>query len=400
MIVKILRIVIKFFLGICILIVIILTLQYLVTPKFTYPEPAVFAGDYIYNPYRNFDPAKWRMANFHAHTRKIFDQSNSASKSNILLDSIYKFFDYDISNISDYQYINLYEGKNKWFIPVYEHGYQYYKNHQLVLNAKKVSWLDFPFRQTLNNKQFIINKLKKDASTLITVVHPFYRKAYSLNDFKYLTNYNCLEIANSKRLFTTYYDTALSFGHPVFIMADDDSHDMNNIEDVCSSFNLINTDMVSDSILNSLRTGRSIGVKFNLSSFKTNEEKKAGLLKLPEIESITFKSDTLAVSLNMSVNSIKFIGQNGIEKKRVINCSTGSYFFNKEDTYIRTEIECNDGTIFFLNPLFRYDGIKLTEYAPSYNVLKTWAWRSAVICILLLTLIIWYRKNRCITSKR
>jgi hypothetical protein len=232
------------------------------------------------------------------------------------------------------------------------------------------------------------------------VVHPFYRKAYSLNDFKYLTNYNCLEIANSKRLFTTYYDTALSFGHPVFIMADDDSHDMNNIEDVCSSFNLINTDMVSDSILNSLRTGRSIGVKFNLSSFKTNKEKKAGLLKLPEIKSITFKSDTLAVSLNKSVNSIKFIGQNGIEKKRVINCSTGSYFFTKEDTYIRTEIECNDGSIFFLNPFFRFDGINLTEYAPSYNILKTWAWRSAVICILLLTLIIWYRKNRCITSKR
>jgi hypothetical protein len=373
--------------------VIILTLQYLVTPKYTYPEPAAFAGDYIYNPYRNFDPAKWRMANFHAHTRKIFDQSRSALKSNILLDSMYKFFDYDITNISDYQYINPYEGKNKWFIPVYEHGYQYYKNHQLVLNARKVNWLDFPFRQTLDNKQFIINKLKKDASTLITVVHPFYRKAYSLNDFKYLNNYNCLEIANSKRLFTAYYDTALSFGHPVFIMADDDSHDMNNIEDVCSSFNLINTDMVSDSIINSLRTGRSIGVKFNLSSFKTNEEKKAGLLKLPEIKSITFKSDTIAVNLNKSVNSMKFIGQNGIEKKRVINCSTGSYFFTKEDTYIRTEIECSDGTIFFLNPLFRYDGIKLTGYAPSFNILKTWAWRSAVICILLLTFIIRYRKK-------
>jgi hypothetical protein len=117
------------------------------------------------------------------------------------------------------------------------------------------------------------------------------------------------------------------------------------------------------------------------------------LLKLPEVKSITFKSDTLAVSLNTSVNSIKFIGQEGIEKKRMVNCSTGSYFFSNEDTYVRTEIECNDGTIFFLNPLFRYDGIKLTEYAPSYNVLKTWTWRSAVICILLLTLIIWYRKK-------
>jgi hypothetical protein len=176
-------------------------------------------------------------------------------------------------------------------------------------------------------------------------------------------------------------------------MADDDSHDMKNILDVCSSFNLINTDMVRDSVLNSLKTGRSIGVKFNLSSFRTNEEKRAGLLKLPEVKSVTFIDDTLSVSLNKPVNSIKFIGQNGTEKKRIINSSTGSYYFSNEDTYIRTEIECNDGTIFFLNPLFRYDGIKLTGYAFSYNGLKTWAWRSAVICILLLTLIIWYRKK-------
>lgn len=390
---KILRSLIKFLLGICIIILIILTLQYLITPKYTYPEPGVFAGNYIYNPYRNIDPAKWRKANFHAHTRKIFDKTNKASKSNILLDSTYKSFDYDIISISDYQYINLYESKNNWFVPVYEHGYQYYKNHQLVLNANTVSWMDFPFRQTLDNKQFIINRLKKNKSTLITIVHPFYRKAYSLNDLKYLTNYNCLEIANSNRLFTSYFDAALSYGHPVFIMADDDSHDMKNILDVCSSFNLINTDMVRDSVLNSLKTGRSIGVKFNLSSFSTNEEKRAGLLKLPEVKSVTFIDDTLVVSLNKPVNSIKFIGQNGTEKKRIIDCSSGSYYFSKEDTYIRTEIECNDGTIFFLNPLFRYDGIKLTEYAISYNVLKTWVWRSAVICILLLTFIIWYRKK-------
>jgi hypothetical protein len=211
--------------------------------------------------------------------------------------------------------------------------------------------------------------------------------------FKYLTNYNCLEIANSNRIFTSYYDAALSYGHPVFIMADDDSHDLMNISDVCSSFNLINSDLVRDSVLNSLRTGRSIGVKFNISSYNTNEEKRAGLLKLPEIKSFTFKSDTLAVSLNKSVKIIKFIGQNGTEKKRITNCSNGAYFFSKEDTYIRTEIECNDGTIFFLNPLFRYDGIKLSEYAPSYNVLKTWTLRSAVISILILTLIIWYRKK-------
>lgn len=389
---KIFKIITKFLLGICILTLILLILQYAVNPKYRFPEPHAFKGEYIYNPYRNFDATKWRIANFHAHDRKFFRNAESAAISIKNLDSLYKYFGYSIISISDYQFINNYENKNKWFVPVYEHGYQYYKNHQLVLNAKKVSWLDFPFRQTLSNKQFIIDRMKKDTTAFITIVHPHYRKAYSYRDFKYLSNYNAMEIANNKHLFTSSYDTILSEGHPVFIMADDDSHDLTNINDICSSFNLINTDMVKDSILNSLATGRSIGVKFNISSFKTNEEKRAGLLKLPEVNSITFKNDTLTVSLNQSVKSIKFIGQKGTEKKRMINCSTGAYFFSRQDTYIRTEIECNDGTIYFLNPLFRYNGIRLTDYAPSYDALKTWAWRSAVLIVLVLTFII--RKHK------
>lgn len=389
----ILRIITKSLAGICIFILIILILQYAVNPKYSFPEPQAFNGDYIYNPYRNFDRAKWRMANFHAHTRKIFDQAKSASRSNPLLDSLYRSFGYNIICISDYQTINNYESKNEWFVPVYEHGYQYYKNHQLVLNAKKVNWLDFPFPQTLSNKQYIIDQLKKDTTALITIVHPMYRKAYSYKDFRYLSNFNCLEIANSKHLFISYYDSILSAGHPVFLMADDDVHDLKNIKDNVSSFNLINTDLFRDSILYSLRTGRSIAVKLNISSFKTNQEKRAAVLKLPEVSSISFKNDTITVSLNQSVKIIKFIGQNGTEKMRILNCSTGSYSFGKQDTYIRTEIECNDSTIYFLNPFFRYNGIRLTYYKASYNVLETWALRSALLCILLLIFTIWYRNK-------
>jgi hypothetical protein len=391
--VNIFRIITKFLAGICILILIILILQYAVNPKYTFPEPQAFNGDYIYNPYRNFDRTKWRMANFHAHTRKIFDHAKSASRSNPLLDSLYRSFGYNIISISDYQSISHYESKNEWFVPVYEHGYQYYKNHQLVLNAKKVNWLDFPFPQTLSNKQYIIDQLKKDSTALITIVHPMYRKAYSCKDFKYLSNFNCLEIANSKHLFISYYDCVLSAGHPVFLMADDDVHDLKNIKDNVSSFNLINTDLLRDSILYSLRTGRSMAVRLNISSFKTNEEKRAAVLKLPEVSSITFKNDTITVGLNQSVKSIRFIGQNGTEKMSLLNCSTGSYSFGKQDTYIRTEIECNDSTTYFLNPFIRYNGKRLTDYKASYNVLETWALRSAALFILLLIFTIWHRNK-------
>ena len=219
---------------------------------------------------------------------------------------------------------------------MYEHGYQYYKNHQLVINAKKVSWLDYFFRQTLSNKQFIINRLKKYTSVILTIPHPVLRQAYSFNDFKYLSNYNCLEIANNKRLFISYYDTILSAGHPVFLMADDDAHDLTKINEGCHSFNLINSELVKDSILHAIKTGRLVGVNFNISSFKTNEEKKSALQELPEITSVAVNDDTFSVSLNKPVKIIKFIGQNGAEMKRIADCTSGSYFFSKQDTYIRT----------------------------------------------------------------
>lgn len=392
---------IKYFLfGIFILIFIALIFQYVVNVKNTFPEPHPFKGEFIYNPYRNFDESKSRMANFHSHDRNFFGNEKEAVLAIQGLDSLYRYLGYDIISISDYQRINYYESKNKWFVPVYEHGFQYYKTHQLVLNAKKVSWLDFPFRQTLSNKQFIIDQLKKDTTSVITIVHPIYIKAYSFRDFKYLNNYNCLEIANHERHFSECYDTILSEGHPVFIMADDDGHHVTEMNNVGSSFNLVNCDLVRDSVLYALSTGRSIGVKFNLNSFTTNEEKKTALLKLPEIKSIAFNNDTLTVSLNQAVKTIKFIGQRGTVRNKIADCSTGSYFFGRHDTYIRIEIECNDGTVYFLNPYFRYNGIKLTDYAPSINVLKTWAWRSALLVILILTLIIRRYKNTCITTKK
>jgi len=397
--VKLLKIIYKFFAGLCILSFILFILQYVVNAKYSFPEPQPFHGKFIYNPYRNVDNAMWKRANFHAHARKFFGQSEKDRRSVSFIDSLYRSFGYDIISISDYQVINRFESKNVWYVPVYEHGYQYYKTHHLVLNPKKVCWLDFPFRQTLSNKQFIIDQLHKDAATLITIVHPIYRKAYSSNDLKYLGNYNCMEIANHERVFTTSYDTILSNGHPVFIMADDDCHDLTNIKEVTNSFNEVNTDMVKDSILKALSTGRSFGVKLNADALKTNEEKRVAFLNLPEINAITFQNDTLTVSLNQTVKTIKFIGQHGTEIRRVTDQSKGSCHFSNEDTYIRTEVECNDGTLYFLNPLFRYDGVRLTHYAPAFNAFATWAWRSAFFGLLIIIIIIWYRK-KCITVKK
>jgi len=82
-----------------------------------------------------------------------------------------------------------------------------------------------------------------------------------------------------------------------------------------------------------------------------------------------------------------------VKENKKFNYAMGSYFFSKQDTYIRTEIVCQDGTIYFLNPVLRFEGVKLADYAPSNNVLKTWAWRTAVFVVLVFTFIIWNHKK-------
>jgi len=391
--VKLLKIISKFIAVACIIILSLFILQFVVNTKYSFSEPHPFNGEFIYNPYRNIDYNKWRRAGFHSHTHKFVARQKKSFRIARILDSLYKCYDYNIIGISDYQSINRFENGNKWFVPVYEHGYQYYKNHQLVLNSNKVNWLDFPFPQTLSNKQEVLNQLRKDGGSLVTIVHPIYRKAYSNDDLKYLGNYNCLEIANHDGVFTSSYDTILSHGHPVFIMADDDAHELSNINDISSSFNLVNSDLVKDSVLKALALGKSIGIKFNISSFQTCEEKLTALQKLPEINRITFNDDTLSIRLNMPVKAIKFIGQSGKVRKIITDNSKGSCFFSRQDTYLRTEIECYGGSVYFLNPLFRYDGIQFTDYAPVLDTFKTWSLRSVVFCILPLIVIFWFKRK-------
>ena len=367
-------------------IITLLMLQYWVTPRYRFPDPKPFTGEFLYNPYAGIDSTRWVKANFHVHTRSYAGVTNGADNSNSFLDSIYRYFDYGIIGISDYQKINKYESSNKWFVPVYEHGFMYYKTHHLVLNARKVLWFDLPFYENLNNKQFMVNLIKRDPGVVLTIPHPNLRQAYTYDDFKHLANYNCLEICNNDRQFAFFYDTILSAGHPVLIMADDDAHNLTKIKDGIHSFNLINTDLVRDSILGAIKKGKLVGVNLNVKHLTSNEDKKAALARLPGINKITLTNDTLSLKLSCTVKAIRFIGQNGTEMKRVSDCRNGEYSFRKEDTYIRTEVLCEDSTVYYFNPVFRYNGRQPGYALPEFDALKTWLMRSVAIIVLILSL--------------
>ena len=381
------------FYFLCIILTVVIVFQFVINIKYSYPQPGAFTGKNLYNPYTDIDTAKWKRANFHLHTRLLFGLTDGAGNSVQIADSFYKFFGYDVSSISDYMRINNYKSNNGIFIASYEHGYQYYKTHQLVINTNKILWTDYFFRQTLNNKQYIINRLKRDSSTLVAIVHPKTRDGYLLSDFKHLGNYDYLEIADSKHAFSMYYDTILSSGHPVFIIANDDSHDLSGFTDGAHSFNVINADPDSRSIICALRTGKSYGVVLNLKPYKTNYEKRVAMERLPVLTGFEIHHDTLIVKMNQKADSIKFIGQNGILKTVFLNSRIGRYLFSLDDTYIRTEIVCNDGSVYFLNPVFRNNGSYLPVNLPEVNVIATYAYRIsfAIISLLVFFLIITHR---------
>ncbi len=164
------------------------------------------------------------------------------------------------------------------------------------------------------------------------------------------------------------------------------SHDLSDITDGALSFNVINCEIEKNSIIRALKTGKSYGVNFKLQPFINKYEKETALQSLPVIEEVDVKNDTLLVRMNKNVDSIKYIGQNGILKKTSINCNKGSYKFRKDDTYIRIEIVCKDGSVYYLNPVFRYDGSYSSVRYPVVDVLKTRIYMILFFSILLLTI--------------
>ena len=211
------------------LIVLALVLiQHSICPVYDYPPESKFTGDKLYNPYTDITVKKKIKANFHAHTRVWGGLTNG--KKNIKEDLVrrYKLLNYDIAGISDYQSINSFQKTDPLYIPTYEHGYGLTKNHQLSIGTNSVLWNDYLFFQTINNKQYILKELKP-LSQIVTITHPLLRNAYSENDFKLLTDYDYIEILNNgygKSL--NLWDAALSSGHAVFGMGDDDSHSSEN----------------------------------------------------------------------------------------------------------------------------------------------------------------------------
>ena len=330
-------------------------------PRYIFPLPAPFHGSRIYNPYQDMDSSHWLKANFQVQTRVWWGlTSGRGNNSNAVFD-LYHKLKYDLLCFSDYQNINSYGKHEPGYIPAYEHGFGIRKWHQVCIGARKELWLDYPFWQSLSHKQNIINRLRPD-NDIIAMAHPNLRDGYEPSDFKYLTGYDLIEVFNHFTCSEMHWDSALSAGHPAFILANDDAHDISNPHLVGGDCTFINATSTKQSdIVKALKDGKAYGARIYMTEEDGFPEKIAYAKQMPFLKSAHMNGNTFTVEVSQTPKQISFIGQGGKIEHTVFRGKVASYEFGGDDTYIRAEILFPNkwdgpGTRFLLNPVFRYEG--------------------------------------------
>ena len=138
-----------------ILLLLLIAIPSLLAPVYRFPPAQPFAGTALFNPYAHL-AGTWQKANLHAHGRAWGGVTNGKQTDDEVVQA-YTQRGYAVAGVSNYASIAAFNGIAT--IPLYEHGYNIPKAHQLAIGARRVVWLDFPFWQTLDQKQFILDRV-------------------------------------------------------------------------------------------------------------------------------------------------------------------------------------------------------------------------------------------------
>ena len=310
--------------------------------------------------------------------------------------SVYNSLHYGVHTISNYQFIDTTFHTLSTYISGYEHGYNIKKNHQLVIGAKKVCWKDYLLPQTIYNKQDILNHLSvTDTSALIIINHPLVRNGYSASDFTKLGNYNCIEVLNPACNSSRFWDAALSAGKPVFIIGDDDAHDVfdtNRVGSMCTFVNVKN--IGKKDVIQAIKTGCSYGM--TIGQRLKGKERMGDNESMPVLNSFVMNKDTMQVRLSLPAKQITVYGKNGKEMYKAQGTDSLSYILTQGEPYARIVAVFNDDTKLYLNPVYRYKKTPFAQIKASVLTLPTlflrtlgtvllFFWMNTVISLLFKT---------------
>lgn len=297
---------------------------YMFAPTYRFEDPKPFSGDFINNPYQNLTDVNWN-------------------------------------------YIDL---RNDSLIPTYEYGFGLFPTHYLCVDYQSKMKLDYPFYKNIHFKQYDINRLNKTSSLVI----PTHVEAgFKQREIKHLDNYRLMEVISPYGNYFYHWDMALSSGHRINILASGSKLVLNKVEYVYK--NVVNAEANDkEKIINSLKNGDSYAIRY-----------LEGKSDLPELKSVTLSNDTLIFEATEEIKVIQFIGQNGALKEKLYpdECKA-SYVFKEDDSYIRVEMNFDDGTIIYLNPIVRHQFQYFFD--PSMSEMmkeRTWLMRIVYVFVVI-----------------
>jgi hypothetical protein len=357
-----------FFFG----MVLLLTVLYVNSDMYDFQKPHQFSGKQFYNPYANWQGSKKVKANFHAYGIPWSQATNGSNTDNEMLDG-YQQKGYDLAGISDYHKIidSVYTvKKGMLYVPMYEHGYNIQKSHELAIGGRKTSYLDFPIWQVTSHKQQVINNLRQNGS-LVALSHPNMRSGHTLADATQLSNYQFLEVLSHSTVSLDHWDAALENGRAVWVLSNDDSHGLQK-EPIGRNFNLIGVaEKNAKNILSNLRNGNSIGVQSTRGTTDISLEKMSVI------------NDTLHYQFSGNLREVKVIADG-----KTVDSSdqkSGAIVTLPAWHYVRLEAK-GDKANLYCNPVVRFDGnrnmlFESIDCSPKVNWLTTAFHKLGVILI-------------------
>lgn len=346
-------------------LLLLLGLPYAFGPIYRFPEAEPFSGGQLWNPYAH-RRGEWLRANLHAHGTAWRGLTNGQQPSTEVAQR-YRDLGYAVPGVSNYQEIVAHDGVNT--LPLYEHGFNIDKRHQLAVGAHAVDWFDFPLWQAMSHRQYVIDRVKRKAE-LVALNHPTTRDAYTDDTLRSLTGYDLVEVVNGPFTAEVVWDEALSSGHPVWVMANDDSHDIDDPNRTAKAWNMIDARSSSTAdVVDALRSGRSYAV------LRTGALDSSSITTLGSVQ---VSERTVTVRLAGAPATITFISDEGRVCKVVKDTTVADYTLSDVDSYVRTVIE-SPQTILFLNPVVRWDGRTLPAPSATVDAALTWTYRGTLL---------------------
>jgi len=355
---------------IALVIAAVILLLYVRIEIYYWPEARPFAGEQWYNPYAGAFSYQPLRANFHAHTKSWLGVTYGEN-SEPEMAAAYAKRGYDIIGISNYHSISKYLDTSQLYIPVYEHGLNLLKVHNLPLGATEVLFPGFPIHFSIHQTQQMLNRTAR-ISELNALCHPTMSRIPP-RKMDRLTGYSLLEVGNTLGMSLEHWDTALSAGRLVWILSNDDTHDLIR-EPTFIKWNMIYAqERSAEAALSALRDGAHYGVE----SYRSDCENT-------ELTRCEIRNDSLFIALGDNVNRIDLYGQGGTLLKSAVKQSSIAYALAQTDTYVRGEIHM-DECVYYLNPIVRAEsGVPPVASAISAEIdqLSTWGIRLILVVAL------------------